>query len=83
MNQEVKEYIKACPVCQKNKTEHNPYPRLLDPLPVPDMAWTHISMDFVEGLPKSNNKDVILVVVADLQNMLIFLHSAIHSQFLM
>jgi transposase InsO family protein len=27
------------------------------------MAWTHISMDPVEGLPKSNNKDVILVVV--------------------
>jgi hypothetical protein len=27
------------------------------------MAWTHISMDFVEGLPKSQNKDDILVVV--------------------
>ena len=63
MNQEVKDYIKACPVCQKNKAEHTPYPGLLEPLPIPDMAWTHISMDFVEGLPKSNNTDVILVVV--------------------
>jgi hypothetical protein len=27
------------------------------------MAWTHISMDSVEGLPVSNNKDMILVVV--------------------
>ena len=27
------------------------------------MAWTHMSMNFVEGVPKSNNKDVILVIV--------------------
>jgi len=63
MHHQVKYYVKACPVCQKNKSEHNPYPGLLEQLPVPEMVWTHISMDFVEGLPKSNNKDVILVVV--------------------
>lgn len=38
-------------------------PSLLQPLLVPDFAWTHISMDFVEGLPKSEHKDMILVVV--------------------
>jgi hypothetical protein len=27
------------------------------------MAWTFISMDFIESLLKSSNKDVILVVV--------------------
>lgn len=27
------------------------------------MVWTHVSMDFVEGLPKSNGYDVIFVVV--------------------
>ena len=63
MHHEVKEYVKICPICQKNKSEHTPYPGLLEPLLVPEMAWTHISMDFIEGLPKSNGKDVILVVV--------------------
>ena len=63
LHQQVKEYVRTCPVCQKNKAEHLPYPGLLEPLHVPDMAWTHISIDFIEGLPKSNGKDVILVVV--------------------
>lgn len=56
-------HIRNCPVCQVTKSEHVHIPGLLNPLKVPDMAWTHISMDFVEGLPKSKGKDVILVVV--------------------
>lgn len=49
--------------CQKNKSENTPYPGLLAPLLVPTQAWTHVSMDFVEGLRKSQGKNVILVVV--------------------
>lgn len=63
MKHQVQQYVKNCPVCQKNKSENVPYPGLLAPLPVPERAWTHISMDFVEGLPKSQGKNVILVVV--------------------
>lgn len=59
----VESYVQECAVCQRSKAKHCHYPGLLEPLPVPDMAWTHISMDFIEGLPKSNGKDVILVVV--------------------
>jgi hypothetical protein len=63
MKHQVQQYVKNYPVCQKNKSENVPYPGLLAPLPVPERAWTHISMDFVEGLPKSQGKNVILVVV--------------------
>jgi hypothetical protein len=63
MKKDVETWVAQCPVCQRSKHEHCHYPGLLDPLPVPDMAWTHISMDFVEGLPKSHGKDVIMVVV--------------------
>lgn len=59
----VEGFIRECPICQVTKAEHIHIPGLLDPLEVPDMAWAHITMDFVEGLPKSNGKDVILVVV--------------------
>uniref|UniRef100_A0A453EUM5 Integrase catalytic domain-containing protein n=1 Tax=Aegilops tauschii subsp. strangulata TaxID=200361 RepID=A0A453EUM5_AEGTS len=63
MKQDVITFLKNCPVCQLNKSEHTPYPGLLEPLPVPDFAWAHISMDFIEGLPTSENKNLILVVV--------------------
>ena len=38
-------------------------PGLLQPLERPMQAWVCCSMDFVEGLPKSEGKDYILVVV--------------------
>jgi hypothetical protein len=50
-------------VCQRAKAEHCHSPGLLVPLPIPTLAWSFILMDFVEGLPKSSNKNVILVVV--------------------
>lgn len=36
---------------------------MLQLLPVPDAAWQVITMDFEEGLPKSNGMNCILVVV--------------------
>ena len=59
----IDELVNQCPVCQLSKTERVPYPGLLQPLNIPKSKWSEISMDFVEGLPKSHGFDVILVIV--------------------
>lgn len=63
MRQEVIKYVQSCDVCQRIKTG-NQFPQgLLQPLPVPQQIWEDISLDFVEGLPNSNGKDCIMVVI--------------------
>ena len=63
MKHQVKEHIRACPTCQRNKSEHMKPAGLLQPLPIPTGVWSDISIDFIEGLPKSHGKSVILVTV--------------------
>jgi hypothetical protein len=55
--------VKQCQICQQAKHEHCKYPRLLQPLPISADSWKDLSMDFIEGLPKSDSYSVILVVV--------------------
>jgi len=59
----VKEFLKACDVCQRFKSDCMKPAGLLQPLPIPTTIWTDISMDFIEGLPPSNGYTVIMVVV--------------------
>lgn len=59
----VQTYVFQCEICQQAKVEHCKTPGLLQPLPVPLQAWHTVTMDFVEGLPKSGGYDTIMVVV--------------------
>lgn len=59
----VAKFVQACDICQRAKSEHVRYPGMLQPLPVPDHAWQIVSLDFIEGLPKSASFNCILVVV--------------------
>lgn len=59
----MQDYICDCAVCQRNKTSHLQPSGLLQPLPVPTLTWSDLTMDFIEALPWVNNKMVILTVV--------------------
>ena len=53
MKSTVQSFVTSCAVCQQAKPDHSKLPGLLQPLPVPDNAWSVVSMDFIEGLPSS------------------------------
>jgi len=63
MKEDIKKYINDCQVCSQAKTEHCKLPGLLQPLNIPPHAWHTVSLDFIEGLPKSKSFDTILVVI--------------------
>lgn len=63
MHKHIKEFVATCMTCQRNEVEHLKPAGLLQPLPIPQHVWSYISMDFIEGLPYSQGKNVIFVVV--------------------
>ncbi|GJU51961.1 transposon ty3-G gag-pol polyprotein [Tanacetum coccineum] len=68
MRKEIKKFVKECITCQRYKPDLAAYPGLLQPLPIPNRIWESISMDFIEGLPRSKGFNVIFVVVDSLQS---------------
>lgn len=60
---DMRRFVRECKIYQRNKADHRKPAGLLATLPIPDVIWSDISMDFVEGLLRSGGKDTILVVV--------------------
>ena len=63
MTRTIQQMVVEGDTCQRNEGETTPLPGLLEPFPIPPQIWTDISMDFIDGLPKSGGKTMILVVV--------------------
>ena len=64
MKKDIAAFVSRCLTCQQVKAEHKHPGGLLQPLPVPEWKWEHITMDFVVGLPRSRRgNDAIWVIV--------------------
>jgi len=60
---DIKKYVQRCFKCQQNKVQHQRKYEELYPLEILQGLWQDISIDVIGPLPKSNGKDVIMVIV--------------------
>jgi hypothetical protein len=60
---DVQRFVEECLVCQQNKVETIKTQSLLQPLAIPSQRWKEVSMDFIIGLPKSEGKSDIMVII--------------------
>ncbi|KAL4278692.1 hypothetical protein GQ457_03G025630 [Hibiscus cannabinus] len=63
MRKDMRQFVRECQMCQRMKSDSLAPAGLLQPLPIPNQVFEDISLDFITGLPKSNGKEAILVVV--------------------
>ena len=60
---DIQKFVVEFLACNQNKVETIKTPGLLQPLSIPSQRWEEVSMDFITGLPKSEGKSVVMVVV--------------------
>lgn len=63
MQKRVRDFVRACDTCQRQKYAATAPGGLLQPLPIPNAIWEDLSLDFITGLPKSKGFEAVLVVV--------------------
>jgi len=59
----VRNYVRTCDACQRNKTIRHKKSGKLVPLPIPYQPWEQISMDFITDLPNAKGYNQCWVVV--------------------
>jgi len=63
---DVKRFVRNCQTCRRSHAPRDRPPGLLNPLPIPDRPWQHISVDFKEFPPAKSGHDMLIVFVCRL-----------------
>ena len=80
MKSDINEFVSKCLACQQVKAKHQKITGTLQPLPILEWKWEHITMDFIVDLPRiQTSHDAIWVIVDKLTKSVHFL--AIRSTF--
>jgi hypothetical protein len=73
MAEYVRDYVKGCHTCSRNKHRNWQTPGVMEPLPVPEGPWEWTQSDHITGLPLSGRYDAIYVIMDRLTKMAHFI----------
>jgi hypothetical protein len=74
MKREIAEYVSLCDTYQRVKVEHQRPAGLLQPLNIPEWKWKEIGMNFIVGLPRTQDGyDSIWVIMGRLTKVAHFI----------
>ena len=65
MKREIAQFVEQCFNYQQIKALYQKPSRLLQPLPIPELKWERICMDFVTSLPRSPKRHEAIWVIVD------------------
>ena len=78
MYKDIEDYVKSCDICQRIKAKRHRSYGNLQSLPHAEAKWKHLTMDFITGLPGSQDRhgtefDAILVIVDRFTKMAVYI----------
>ena len=73
MTKDSEEYVKTCDKCHRNKTDRHAEYGLLQPQTVPERPWSRVGIDFITGLPMTENRNDAILVMVDYTTKMIHL----------
>lgn len=65
LNNDARRFVRNCDVCGRGKVWRQKRQGILQPLPIPQRQWQHISMDFMGPLPTTERQQQHIMVLTD------------------